>query len=91
MSDTTDEIYAQRCNGSGRITTVEQYLKTLPANWHEDSSLATWFPITAEEIKRLRARIAELEKALREVREHVRDLECYECVVCINRALRTTS
>ena len=36
-------------------------------------------------------RIAELEKALREVREHVRDLECYECVVCINRSLRTTS
>lgn len=26
------------------------------------------------------ARIAELEKALREVREQVRDLECYECV-----------
>src|SRR5690606_22618691 len=36
------------------ITTVEQYLKTLPANWHEDSSLETWFPITAEELKRLK-------------------------------------
>lgn len=44
----------ETCGGSGRITTVEQYLKTLPANWHEDSSLETWFPITAEELARLK-------------------------------------
>lgn len=49
-----DETPCETCNGSGRITTVEQYLKTLPANWHEDSSLETWFPITAEELKRLK-------------------------------------
>lgn len=37
------------CGATGRIRTVEQYLKTLPANWHEDSSLETWFPLSAEE------------------------------------------
>ena len=41
------------CQGTGRIYTVEQYLKTLPADWHRDSSLATWFPLLTEEIKRL--------------------------------------
>lgn len=29
--------------------------ETMPADWHEDSSLAKWFPITAEELNRLRA------------------------------------
>jgi len=48
-------IPCQTCGGSGRIRTVEQYLKTLPANWHVDSSLETWFPITAEELERLRS------------------------------------
>lgn len=43
-----DEGPCITCGGSGRILTVEQYLKTLPANWHEDSSLHTWFPLTAE-------------------------------------------
>jgi hypothetical protein len=41
------------CQGAGRIYTVEQYLKTLPADWHRDSSLATWFPLLSEEIERL--------------------------------------
>lgn len=41
------------CQGAGRIYTVEQYLKTLPADWHRDSSLATWFPLLAEELKQL--------------------------------------
>jgi hypothetical protein len=63
----SDEKACDTCNGSGRITTVEQYLKTLPANWHEDSGLATWFPLVAEEIERLRARIAELEGLLHDL------------------------
>lgn len=41
------------CQGTGRIYTVEQYLKTLPADWHQNSSLATWFPLLAEELKQL--------------------------------------
>lgn len=44
----------ETCNGAGRITTVEQYLKTLPADWHQDSSVQTWFPILNEEVERLR-------------------------------------
>ncbi|MHB1826669.1 MAG: hypothetical protein ACYCV6_03110 [Steroidobacteraceae bacterium] len=41
------------CQGTGRIYTVEQYLKTLPADWHQDSRLETWFPLLSEELKRL--------------------------------------
>ncbi len=48
------------CGGSGRITTVEQYLKTLPADFHQDSSLERWFPLTAEELARLKAENARL-------------------------------
>ena len=43
------DIPCETCYGKGRIYTVEQYLKTLPADWHEDSSLQTWFPLTSEE------------------------------------------
>lgn len=77
----TDETPCETCNGSGRITTVEQYLKTLPANWHEDSSLETWFPITAEELKRLKDERAaqpppasQLEKALQQVMARLADM-----------------
>ena len=34
-------------------------LARLPADWSKDSSLATWFPYTAEELTRLRAALAE--------------------------------
>jgi hypothetical protein len=39
--------------------------KSLPADWHEDSSLETWFPLTAEELKNKTERILELSEALR--------------------------
>ena len=29
--------------------------RELPADWFEDSSLETWFPLTAEELARLKA------------------------------------
>jgi hypothetical protein len=32
----------------------------LPANWKEDSSLETWFPLTAEELARTKAELATL-------------------------------
>lgn len=48
------DVPCQTCMGTGLIRTVEQYLKTLPANWHEDSSVQTWFPILNEEVERLR-------------------------------------
>lgn len=28
-----------------------EYIATLPADWHVDSSLATWFPLTADELE----------------------------------------
>lgn len=48
------------CQGTGRIYTVEQYLKTLPADWHQDGSLERWFPLTAEELARLKHENAQL-------------------------------
>lgn len=48
------------CEGTGRICTVEQYLKTLPADWHQDGSLERWFPLTAEELDRLKRENARL-------------------------------
>jgi hypothetical protein len=36
----------------------------LPANWKEDSSLETWFPLTAEELERTKSENAELTKQL---------------------------
>ena len=48
------------CQGTRRIYTVEQYLKTLPADWHQDSSLDRWFPLTAEELERLKRENARL-------------------------------
>jgi len=48
-----EHVPCATCQGTGRIYTVEQYLKTLPADWHQDSSLETWFPLLSEELKRL--------------------------------------
>ncbi len=53
----------ETCKGSKRIRTVEQYLKTLPADFHQDSSLKTWFPLLAEELERLRAENALFKQA----------------------------
>lgn len=49
----SDEKPCDTCGGTGRIRTVEQYLKTLPADWHKDSSLGTWFPLTSKHYNRL--------------------------------------
>jgi hypothetical protein len=45
-----------------KVAELEAELATLPAVWREDSSLETWFPLTAEELKRLRAELARLRK-----------------------------
>jgi hypothetical protein len=36
------------------IGEMAQKLLSLPADWTEDSSLETWFPFTAEELKRIK-------------------------------------
>lgn len=45
---------------AGRFHCQHKYIlaETMPADWHEDSSLKTWFPITSEEIEKLRAATA---------------------------------
>lgn len=40
----------------------ERQQQKLPANWNHDSSLETWFPLTAETLRKLRAENAELRK-----------------------------
>ena len=43
----------------------EQLLRSLPADWRKDSSLETWFPLTAEDIKRDKERVATLEQQVK--------------------------
>lgn len=57
----------ETCYGVGRLFTVEQYLKTLPADWNSDSSLERWFPLSAEELLRLHRERDELSARLRAV------------------------
>ncbi len=51
-----------------RITVLEDERNRLPANWWEDSSLATWFPLTAESVERDRRIIEALTEALFDAR-----------------------
>jgi hypothetical protein len=41
---------------------LRDYKSKLPADWFEDSSLETWFPLTAEELKRAKQERDELRK-----------------------------
>lgn len=43
---------------------LKRRLSVLPGDWEKDSSLETWFPISADELKRLRAENAELRARL---------------------------
>lgn len=56
----------------GRGGELDAYIKTLPAEWHEDSSLETWFPLTAEELKR---KTGELDALRRERHEKVAEVQ----------------
>ena len=38
-----------------QVAEQKKYIVSLPADWHENSSLETWFPITAEILKRAEA------------------------------------
>ncbi len=65
----------------GLVARQAAILAALPADWSKDSSLATWFPLTAQqlerqeqEIRELRmqaAQVAQLREALRVARDHV--------------------
>jgi len=39
-------------NAVKKIAELQDKLDSLPADWQKDSSLETWFPLTAEELKR---------------------------------------
>ncbi len=45
-----------------KVKELEAERDRLPANWCQDSSLETWFPITAEEIVRLKSQLAAAEE-----------------------------
>lgn len=45
-------------------------LAAYPADWREDSSLETWFPLTAEQLKAQTADIARLRDALVEIADY---------------------
>lgn len=45
--------------------------RTLPADWFEDSSLETWFPLTAEELKRVKEENVNLKRELSELHQNI--------------------
>jgi len=61
----------------------KERLDALPADWRKDSSLETWFPITAETLKQLKAE----RDALGEQLEHDRTLVA-DCVTAATKAVQ---
>lgn len=79
-----------KCPGKEASTsyqTAQDYIDYLPANWCEDSSLETWFPLTAEELKRTKAEKDALEGALREIAE-LRVMISHDCGFVIDATAR---
>jgi hypothetical protein len=48
---------------------AERKLKGLPADWYKDSSLETWFPLTAEELRKIKPVCAEIHRIMETYRE----------------------
>jgi hypothetical protein len=66
------------------IKEMAQKLLSLPADWKEDSSLETWFPLTAEELKRTkeeRATLIEKIKSINIIGQQEEDLSIYDKVI----------
>jgi len=51
-----------------RCMDAELKLRRLPADWFEDSSLETWFPLTAERIADLAAEVAQKDAEIKRLR-----------------------
>ena len=65
---------------------MKSYVKRLPADWFKDSSLETWFPLTARELKSLRAErdaLAAQVETLRAALEKIRVKAVHEYPVSI--------
>lgn len=68
---------------------AEDYIARLPADWFKDSSLERWFPLTAEELKRLRMEVETLRRSSGEPRDEHADwmwrwidrITCGQCSV----------
>lgn len=45
-------------------TEAEAYIASLPADWRKDSSLRTWFPLSADALERAERELAESERKL---------------------------
>src|SRR5690606_9397861 len=58
--DTIRALLEERDQLAAALAAAQQRIACLPADWREDSSLETWFPITAEEIESLRTENARL-------------------------------
>ncbi|MDQ7209065.1 hypothetical protein ABQ381_26535 [Serratia fonticola] len=58
-----------------RIREIEQQLASLPADWSKDSSLATWFPLSAAALEEKDQRIKELEGDVRFERLRLNETE----------------
>lgn len=56
----TREFFRLAFEAFTELKALRAQLASLPADWSKDSSLETWFPLSAEHIARLEAQLAEL-------------------------------
>lgn len=57
-----------RCGGPAMCREcARDYINALPGNWLTDSSLETWFPLTAEEFERTKTERDRLRQALKDL------------------------
>lgn len=54
------------------VDELREQLAVLPADWRRDSSLETWFPITAKELTALRAALERMRTEMMNFAENVR-------------------
>lgn len=62
LAELTIDLQAEK--EKERMDGIASYISKLPANWFEDSSLETWFPLTAAALAKKEKEVAELREKL---------------------------
>jgi hypothetical protein len=68
------------------LSEARQKLEMLPADWQTDSSLETWFPFTAEILKRQQAAIGAYEQQVTQQAATIAKLKAGRTCKCSNPA-----
>jgi len=56
-------------NAVKKVAELQGKIDSLPADWQKDSSLETWFPLTAEELRRVKDDYARLQRTVKFMEE----------------------